>query len=87
MQVLVIALFSLMAYRAFRSGSGWDYLLSAAQAIGLVLLLFKYTQLASYLLLVTAFAYLASQIATGARPVSRLLPLAGVISIIVVLLR
>jgi len=85
--VLVIALFSLMALRAFRSGSNSDYLLGAVQFIGVALLLFKYTHGASYLLLGTAFAYLASQIATGARPVSRLLPIAGAISIMVLLLR
>ncbi len=84
-QVLVIALFSLMAFRAFRSGSTLDYLLGTAQAIGLALFLCKHIQFASYLLLVTAVAYFASQIATGARPVSRLLPLAGAISVIVVL--
>jgi hypothetical protein len=83
----VVALFSLMAYRAFRSASTMDYLLCATQCIGLLLLLSNYRQFASYLLLLTALAYLASQIMTGARPVSRLLPIAGFVAIVLSLLR
>lgn len=80
--IAVAALFSLMAFRAFRSASTMDYLLGATQCAGLLLLLLSdYRQLASYLLLITALLYLLSQIVTGARPVSRLLPLAGVVMI------
>jgi hypothetical protein len=42
-----------------------------------LLLLSTYRDAACYLLLLTAVAYLVSQILTGARLVSRLLPLAG----------
>jgi hypothetical protein len=38
--------------------------------------------MALYLLLITAFAYLLSQILTGAKPISRLLPLAGAAAIV-----
>ena len=84
---VVVALFSLMAYRAFRSASAMDYLLCATQCIGLLLLLTNYRELASYLLLITALAYLASQIITGAKPVSRLLPIVGSLAIALSLLR
>jgi len=85
--IVVTALFSLMAFRAIRSASTMDYLLAAAQCVGLLLLLSMYRQFALYFLLVTAFAYLLSQIVTGARPISRLLPLAGAASIVLSLLR
>ena len=85
--IVVAALFSLMAFRAFRSASTMDYLLCATQCVGLLLLLSNYPQFASYLLLITAFAYLLSQIMTGAKPISRLLPLAGAASIVLSLLR
>ena len=79
----VIAIpFLLMAYRAFRSGSATDYLLCATQCVGLLLLLSEYRQLALYLLLLSAIAYLISQIMTGARPISRLLPIVGVLSVL-----
>ena len=58
-----------------------------SQGVGLLLLLSNYFQAASYLLLITALAYLLSQIVTGARPISRLLPLAGAASIILSLVR
>jgi hypothetical protein len=85
--MLVAALFSLMAFRAFRSASTLDYLLGATQCVGLLLLLSHYRQYALYLLLITAAAYLLSQIMTGARPVSRLLPAAGAATIVLSLLR
>lgn len=75
--IAILILFSLMALRAFRSGSATDYLLCGAQCIGLLALLSNYRQIGSYLLLITALAYLASQVVTGARPLSRLLPIAG----------
>jgi hypothetical protein len=84
--IVVAALFSLMAFRAFRSASTMDYLLCATQCVGLLLLLSNYRQFASYLLLITALAYLLSQIVTGAKPVSRLLPIAGFAAIILSLL-
>ena len=80
--IVVTALFAMMALRAFRSASAMDYLLGVTQCFGLLLLLSNYYQVASYLLLITALAYLLSQIVTGARPISRLLPLAGAASII-----
>lgn len=83
--IVLTALFSLMAFRAFRSGSNMDYLLGAAQCVGLLLLLSNYRQVASYLLLITALAYLLSQMLTGAKPISRLLPLAGAATIILAL--
>tara|TARA_R110002110_G_scaffold413729_1_gene641634 strand:+ start:125171 stop:125455 length:285 start_codon:yes stop_codon:yes gene_type:complete len=82
----IAALFSLMAFRALRSGSKVDYLLAAAQCVGVVLLLGDYRQPACYLLLVTAVAYLVSQVATGARLISRLLPLTGAGAVLVVLM-
>lgn len=85
--IVVAVLFSLMAFRAIRSASAMDYLLGATQCVGLLLLLSNYWQFASYLLLITALAYLLSQIVTGARPISRLLPLAGAASIVLSLLR
>jgi hypothetical protein len=85
--LVIAALFSLMAFRAFRAGSPVDYLLGAAQCVGLLLLFSNFRQLACYLLLVTACAYLLSQILTGARPVSRLLPLVGAAAIALYLLK
>ena len=85
--VVVAVLFSLMAIRAFRSASTMDYLLGATQCIGLLLLLSDYRQAASFLLLITALAYLVSQIVTGARPISRLLPIVGAATIVLSLLR
>jgi hypothetical protein len=85
--IVIAAIFSLMAFRAFRSASALDYLLGATQCIGLLLLLSNYRLFALYLLLVTALAYLVSQIMTGAKPVSRLLPLAGAAMIVLSLLK
>jgi hypothetical protein len=79
--IVVVALFSVMAFRAFRSASTMDYLLCATQCVGLLLLLSKYHLLGSYLLLITALAYWLSQLVTGARPISRLLPIAGAAAI------
>jgi hypothetical protein len=86
MDIVVAALFSLMAFRAFRSGSAADYLLGASQIIGVLLLLSPYRQFALYFLLATAAAYLISQVVTGARVISRLLPLAGASAIMLALL-
>lgn len=85
--IVIAVLFSLMAFRAFRSGTAMDYGLSAAQCLGLLLLFTQYREFASYLLMITACAYLVSQILTGARPISRLLPLAGAATIVMSLLR
>ena len=76
----MLILFALMALRAFRSGSATDYLLCGAQCLGLLAMLGNYRQIGSYLLLITALAYLASQLVTGARPMSRLLPIAGALA-------
>jgi hypothetical protein len=84
--MVIAALFLLMAFRAIRSGSTTDYLLAATQCVGVLLLLSPYRDAASYLLLLTAAAYLVSQILTGARLVSRLLPLAGAAVIVLSLL-
>jgi hypothetical protein len=84
--IVVAALFSLMAFRALRSGSASDYLLAATQCIGVLLLLSTYRQFALYFLLLTAAAYLLSQVVTGARPISRLLPMAGAAAILLALL-
>lgn len=84
--ILIFALFLLMALRAFKSGSKSDYVLAAVQCFGLLLLLSTYIQYALYLLLLSAAAYLASQVVTGARPVSRLLPLIGAAAILLFLL-
>lgn len=84
--IVVAALFLLMAFRAFRSASTMDYLLAATQCGCLLLLLTSYRDLASYLLLITALAYLLSQIVTGARPISRLLPIAGAAAVALSLL-
>lgn len=86
LSVAIAALFSLMAFRALRSGSVTDYLLAAAQCAGLLLLLSDYRDVACYLLLLTAVAYLVSQVLTGARLISRLLPLAGAAVIVLFLL-
>jgi hypothetical protein len=75
--VAILILFGLMALRAFRSGSTTDYLLCGAQFIGLLVMLGDDRQIGAYLLLITALAYLASQLVTGARPISRSLPIAG----------
>ncbi len=84
--IVVAALFLLMALRAFRSAGTTDYLLGAAQCIGVLLLFSTYRQFALYILLLTAGAYLISQVMTGARVVSRLLPLAGASAILLALL-
>ena len=84
--IVIAALFSLMAFRAFRSASTMDYLLGATQCVGLIFLLSNYRQFALYLLLITAFAYLISQIMTGAKPISRLLPVVGAATIVLSLL-
>lgn len=79
--LLVAVLYSLMAFRAFRSGSAVDYVLGGTQCFGLVLFFTAYRDLACYLLLFTAFAYFLSQVLTGARLISRLLPLLGAATI------
>jgi hypothetical protein len=83
---IIAALFALMAFRAVRSASVTDYLLAGTQCLALLLLLGNYRQFALYLLLITALAYLISQIVTGARLVSRSLPLAGAAMIVLALL-
>ena len=75
--VAILILFSLMALRAFRSGSATDYPLCGAQFTGLLAMLGDYRQIGAYLLLITALAYLASQLVTGAWPISRALPIVG----------
>ena len=83
--IAVAALFSLMAFRAFRSASTTDYVLGGAQCIGVLLLLGAYRQWALYFLLITAGVYLISQLMTGAIAISRLLPFAGAVAIVVAL--
>lgn len=83
----IATLFALMAFRAFRSGSTTDRLLGTIQCLGVLLLLTPYRHLALYLLLLTAFAYLVSQLLTGARKISCLLPLAGAAAIAASLLQ
>jgi hypothetical protein len=77
LQAAIAALFMVMALRAVRSGSVLDYLLAATQVVGVLILFSSHVQVALYLLLITAVAYLISQITTGARPISRILPVAG----------
>ncbi|MCB1703615.1 MAG: hypothetical protein KDI17_02075 [Halioglobus sp.] len=84
MTVLAAALFALMAFRAIRSGTALDYLLGASQVIGVLLLFTAYREVACYLLLASAIAYLVSQLLTGARAISRLLPLAGAVAVALV---
>ena len=74
LMITIAAVFLLMAYRAIRSGSRLDNLLAATQILGVIALLTPYRVFALYLLLATAAAYLASQLMTGARRLSRLLP-------------
>ncbi len=76
-RVAIAALFLLMAARAVSSGSATDYLIAASLIVGLLLLLTPLHAVGLYLLLPGAGAYLLSQVLTGARPVSRLLPVAG----------
>ncbi len=82
----VIALFGLMAFRAFRSGSGTDLLLAGAQCVALLALITPYKVLGLYSLLVTAVLYLVSQVLTGARRISYLLPVAGFVAVLLTLL-
>ena len=84
---IIAALFALMAFRALRSASVTDYLLAGTQCLGLLLLLSNYRQFGLYLLLITALAYLISQIVTGARLISRSLPLVGAAMIVLALLQ
>jgi hypothetical protein len=84
--MMVAALFSLMAFRAFRSASTSDYCLGALQCFGLLLLLSQYQQWALCILLISAGVYLISQILTGARVISRLLPLVGALAVLLALL-
>ena len=84
--IIIAALFALMAFRAIRSASVTDYVLAGAQCVGLLLLLSDYRLVGLYLLLLTALAYLVSQIVTGARLISRSLPIAGAAIILLALL-
>ena len=79
---VIAAVFLVTAFRALRSGSIFDYLLAASQIAGVLLLFSSYEQAALNLLMLTAIAYLSSQVATGARPISRLLPVAGAAAIV-----
>ena len=83
---IIAALFALMAFRAIRSASVTDYVLAGTQCVGLLLLLSDYRHFGLYLLLITALAYLVSQVLTGARLISRSLPLAGATMILLALL-
>ncbi len=82
----VIALFGLMAARAFLSGSRTDLLLGSTQLAALVLLFSAYKTIGLYLLLLTAVLYLISQVLTGARRVSYLLPIVGFAAAVAALL-
>ena len=83
----ITALFLLMAARAFRSGSRTDYALGTAQCLGVLGLFSPWQHWSLVLLLGTACAYLVSQIITGARTLSRLLPLAGAAAVVVALIQ
>ena len=83
----IATLFLLMAARAFRSGSRTDYLLGIAQCLGVLALFSPLQHWALLLLLGTACGYLASQVVTGARTISRLLPLAGAAAVAVALVQ
>ena len=78
----VAAVFAFMAYRAFRSGSMTDYGLCLLQCVALVLLFTPYRQYGLYALLVSAAMYLLSQVLTGARRVSYLLPVIGAMAVV-----
>ncbi len=84
--VTVLALFTLMAIRAFRSRSKTDILLGLVQGAGLALMLSSCRESSLILLLLTAVVYLVSQLATGARPLSRLLPIGGAVAALLALL-
>ena len=79
--VAIFILFGLMAARAFRSGTATDYLLGGVQCPGLLSMLGDYRQIGAWLLMVTSVAYLASQVMTGARPISRALPIVAALVI------
>ncbi len=83
----IAALFLLMAARAFRSGSRTDYALGTVQLLGVLALFSPWQYWALVLLLATAVGYLVSQVLTGARTISRLLPLAGAAMIVVALMQ
>jgi hypothetical protein len=76
-----------MAARAFRSGSRADYALGATQCLGVLALPGPLRYWALLLLLASAVGYLASQILTGARTISRLLPIAGAAAVVAALLQ
>lgn len=84
-EIVVAALFLLMAYRAFRSGTAADIAIAVSQCAGVLLLLTGFHRSACWLLLITAAAYLLSQLLTGARSISLLLPLAGAAATLVLL--
>jgi hypothetical protein len=83
----IAALFLLMAARAFRSGSKSDCILGIAQCLGVLALFSPLQYWALLLLLGTACGYLVSQIVTGARTISRLLPLAGAAAVVCALVQ
>jgi cell division protein FtsW (lipid II flippase) len=77
LKTCVVALFLLMVVRAFQSGSTLDRVLGGYLLVGLVLLFTLPALIASSWLTLGACAYLASQVLTSARVVSRALPLLG----------
>ncbi|MFT6050550.1 MAG: hypothetical protein ACJAZ0_001786 [Halioglobus sp.] len=80
LKLCIGALNTIMALRAFQSGTVKDHLLGPVLIIGLILFFTISTSFSAYWLMACAGAYLVSQIITSARPLSRDLPvLAGVL--------
>jgi hypothetical protein len=79
LQAGVALLFAVMAVRAFQSATLVDRALAVLLVVGVILLFAAPKTVAVYWLLACAAAYLVSQISTGARPVSRALPLLGAV--------
>ena len=71
----IVALNTVMAIRAFQSGSYPDRLLGATLVVGLILLFTAPVLLSTCWLIACACAYLTSQILTSARLLSRVLPI------------
>ncbi len=77
LKLAISVVFGIMAVRAWQSASQSDCILAAAQLLGVIAMLVFDTSLALYFLLVTCAAYLLSQVLTGARVISYVLPLAS----------
>ena len=73
--ILLLPLLLLMAWRAFRSGTAADRILGIFLAASVLLCLLAPPVASICAVLLVSAWYLASQIVTGARPLSRVLPL------------